>query len=96
MCSCLAGSDHACCHKALDLVSNSWVFHVFLKCCRVALGLLQNALHDRILQDRHDLSCEISIGKGSRDQVVLYTLTSGSFWILSIVASSVSPSLPAN
>lgn len=42
-------------HQLLDLHPHLGVLHVLLQSGRVALGLLQNALHDRVLEDGHDL-----------------------------------------
>ena len=41
--------------KQAYLRADAWVLHVFLQSCRIALGLLQDGLHDWVLQDTHDL-----------------------------------------
>ncbi len=38
------------------LCTDSWIPHMLLQSCWVALGLLKDGLHDRVLQDCHDLS----------------------------------------
>lgn len=41
--------------ELLNLAPDVCVLHVLLKGSRVAPGLLEDTLHDRILEDRHDL-----------------------------------------
>lgn len=41
--------------KLLNLGANARIFEVLLQGCRVVLGLLENALHDGILEDADDL-----------------------------------------
>lgn len=47
--------DHASSHQFLDLRPDLDVLHMLLKRRRVTLGLLEDALHDRVLENRHDL-----------------------------------------
>lgn len=42
-------------NQLLDFGLDARVSHVFLQSRRVALGLLQDALHDRVLQNRENL-----------------------------------------
>lgn len=48
-------ADHTRCHQLLHTDPHLRVLHVLLQSRRVALRLLQNALHDGVLEDRHDL-----------------------------------------
>jgi hypothetical protein len=48
-------SDDTGCDEFLNLGPDMDVLHVFLKGSWVPLGLLKNGLHDRILEDGHDL-----------------------------------------
>jgi len=47
--------EHTSRDQLLHLASNGWVLHMVLQRRRVALGLLQNTLHDWVLQDSHDV-----------------------------------------
>lgn len=48
-------SDHTSGNQFLNLQTDMGVLHVLLEGSRVATGLLQDALHDRILENGHDL-----------------------------------------
>jgi len=48
-------ADDACGDQFLNLRSDAGVLHVFLKRSWVALRLLEDTLHDRILHDAQDL-----------------------------------------
>lgn len=75
-------------HELLYLGANVCVLEMLLQRSRVVLGLLQDALHNGVLQDGDDLAklawCD--------DNWKRVELTSGSRWMRSMVCSSVSPS----
>lgn len=48
-------------HEFLDLQPDVGVLHVLLQRGRVVLGLLEDALHDRVLEDGHDLHRHVSL-----------------------------------
>ena len=52
----LASPDDTSNYQLLNLGPNTWILHVLLQSRRVALGLLQDGLHDWVLQDTHDLN----------------------------------------
>ena len=51
LCLHLPGLDNTSVDKFHDLVADSWVLHVILESGRVALGLLEDRLHNRIAHD---------------------------------------------
>ena len=50
-----AHTNHTSSNQLLHLDPNVRIAHVLLQRRRVALGLLENALHDRVLEDGHDI-----------------------------------------
>jgi hypothetical protein len=48
-------ADDSSSDKLLDLHSDMGILHMLLQRRRIALCLLKDALHDRILEDSHDL-----------------------------------------
>lgn len=54
-------ADHTGGHQLLDLDAHRGVLHVLLQSGGVALGLVEDALHDGVVEDGHDLDLHISI-----------------------------------
>lgn len=52
--------DNTTGNQLLDLHPDTGVLHVLLKSGGIILGLLKDALHDRILENRHDLTKGVS------------------------------------
>ena len=88
-------ADDARGDQLLHICADLGILHMLLQGRGVVLGLLQDALHDGVLQDRHDL-LQVSGGAGARSEYGKRKLTSGSFWIRSSVCASVSPSRAEN
>jgi len=88
-------ADDARGDQLLHVCADLSILHMLLQGRGVVFGLLQDALHDGVLQDRHDL-LQVSGEAGSRSEYGKRKLTSGSFWIRSSVCASVSPSRAEN
>ena len=71
-------ADDACGDQLLHVCADLGILHMLLKGRGVVLGLLQDALHDGILQDRHDL-LQVSGEAGALSEYGKRKLTSGSF-----------------
>lgn len=57
-------ADDTSSHQLLDLHPHLRVLHVLLQGGGIALGLLENALHNGVLEDRHDLGIVLNTSHG--------------------------------
>jgi hypothetical protein len=82
-------ADNTSMHQLLHLRPDGRVLEMFLQRSRVVLCLLEDALHDGVLQDACDLP---NMSVRTQELPIHRRLTSGSRWTRSMVCASVSPS----
>ena len=75
-------------HQLLDLGSDAGVLEMLLQSRGVVLGLLEDGLHDGVLENADNLSVSVKLSY----ETCMGRYTSGSRWIRSMVCCSVSPS----